>query len=51
MPKVSSVLNPLEVRKKKKIRENNSKKLMPNKNMSWKQKMSTIFECRNEYKK
>ena len=50
MPKVSSVLNPLEVRKKK-IRENNSKKLMPNKNMSWKQKMSTIFECRNEYKK
>ena len=42
---------------KKKIRENNSRKLMPNKNMNQKpknknknKKMSTRFECRNEYK-
>ena len=35
----------------KKKKKKKAEKLMPNKNMSQKQKMSTRFECRNEYKK
>ena len=43
-------LYPLGVRKKK-FRENNSRKLVPNKIWVGNKKMSTRFECRNEYKK
>ena len=49
-------LYPLGIVRKKKIRENNSRKLMPNKNISWKKKkkvqdLSAEMSTKNENRK